>query len=337
MQKGDGQEVLVVDRDENVQKGLQQLLTGLDLHPTTVGDPERARTLCGNKFFSAVLVDLDTPGPNQGLALVRWLQKEAPATAVFVLTARKAFEAAVESFRAGAREVVFKAPDQIEYLKERLLEAVGELRASADRDRLLDEVIEVHEAFFKRLLELSRRASELEERLGGGAHSAEADGPTAVLLVEPPDDQWLTEPLRAALVGKGGYHLVCAATGGEALDRASAERFQIALVHKQLPDLPGTMVVSALKAQAPETITILYTHPAEGSGRAEVLEGSRAIELLPELARAEQVVERLDELRRAFTERSRERRYLAAFRQENYELLRRYAELKQLLATRARR
>ena len=43
------------------------------------------------------------------------------------------------------------------------------------------------------------------------------------------------------------------------------------------------------------------------------------------------MVERIDELREAFRRKSRERRYLASFRQENYELLKRYAELKQRL------
>jgi hypothetical protein len=43
------------------------------------------------------------------------------------------------------------------------------------------------------------------------------------------------------------------------------------------------------------------------------------------------MVERIDELREAFRRKSQERRYLASFRQENYELLKRYADLKQRL------
>ena len=48
------------------------------------------------------------------------------------------------------------------------------------------------------------------------------------------------------------------------------------------------------------------------------------------------MIERIDELREAFRRKSRERRYLASFRQENYELLRRYAELKQRLVRSAK-
>ena len=93
------------------------------------------------------------------------------------------------------------------------------------------------------------------------------------------------------------------------------------------------MVVSALKSQSPETITILYSKPGRTRpGKAEVLEGSRVIQFLPELGDASQMLERIGELRQAFVAKSRERRYLATFRQQNYELLRRYAELKQRLA-----
>jgi len=44
-----------------------------------------------------------------------------------------------------------------------------------------------------------------------------------------------------------------------------------------------------------------------------------------------QMIERLSDLREAFVGKSRERRYLAAFRQQNYELLKRFADLKQKL------
>jgi hypothetical protein len=125
-----------------------------------------------------------------------------------------------------------------------------------------------------------------------------------------------------------------AGSGGEALDVATGGRFHIALVRDALPDLPGTMVVNTLRAQSPETIAILYSRPSQGAGRAgraEILEGSRAIVLVPELRSVAQLLDRIDELKHAFDAKSRERRYLAAFRQHNYELLKRFADLKQKL------
>jgi DNA-binding NtrC family response regulator len=327
MAEGDGQEVLIVDGDDKVQRGLAQLLTENGLVPTVVSDAARARELAREKYFAVALVDLDTPQPNAGLELVRWLKQNAPSTSTVVMASRKVFEAAVEAFRAGAADIVVKAPDQVQYLRRRVLEVADGVQKSLADDKLLDEVLGVHEDFLRRLMEQSRRSAELEEQLGGGSHPSEADDVCMVLAVE--EDGWLAGQLAASLPARGGYALTTAATGGEGLDRAGAMRFQIALVRDALPDLPGSMVVNTLKAQAPDMITILYSRPGNGPGRADVIEGSKAIALVPEFSEAQQMIGRIDELREAFRRKSRERRYLAAFRQENYELLKRYADLKQ--------
>jgi DNA-binding NtrC family response regulator len=329
MAEADGQEVLVVDGDEKVQRGLAQLLGENGLVPTVVSDAVRARELAREKYFAVALIDLDTPQTNAGLELVRWFKQSAPTTTTIVMASRKVFESAVEAFRAGAADIIVKSPDQVQYLRQRTVEAAQGVQKSASDERLIHEVLGVHEDFLRRLMEQSRKTAELEEQLGGGSHPSAADEECALLVVE--DDGWLAHQLEKALELRGGYVLVTAASGGEALDRASGRTFQIALVRETLPDLTGSMVVSALKAQSPDTLTILYSRPRGRPGKAEVLEGSRTIALVPEFSDARQMVERIDELREAFRRKSRERRYLAAFRQENYELLKRYADLKQRL------
>jgi DNA-binding response OmpR family regulator len=265
------------------------------------------------------------------IPLLNWFHKEAPGTTVIVLTARKVFEAAVDAFRAGASDVVVKAPTEIDYLKKRVLAACAHVHISANNERLLKDVFALHEDLLKRLMETSRRAAELEERLGGGAQSSDADDATTVLVVEPPDDNWLSDELERHLQGQSAFSLHRLGTGGEALDVGGSRRFHVALVRDALPDLPGTMVVSTIKAQSPETITILFGKPSGRPAKADVMEGSRIIPLVAELANPGQLIARLDELRQAFAAKSRERRYLAAFRQQNYELLKRFAELKQKL------
>jgi len=329
MADGDGQEVLVVDGDEKVQRGLAQLLAEHRLVPTVVSDAVRARELAHEKYFAVALIDLDTPQTNAGLELVRWFKQHAPSTTTIVMASRKVFESAVEAFRAGAADIIVKSPDQVVYLRQRTVEAAQHLQKSAADERLIQEVLGVHEDFLRRLMESSRKTAELQEQLGGGSHPSAADEECALLVVE--DDGWLAKQLQESLRARGGYTLVTVATGGEALDRASGRSFQLALVRDALPDLSGSMVVNALKAQSPDTLTILYSRPGARPGKAEVLEGSRTIALVPEFSDARQMVERIDELREAFRRKTRERRYLAAFRQENYELLRRYADLKQRL------
>ena len=331
MAEADGQEVLVVDGDENVQRGMQTLLADLRLVPTVIGDIDRAQALVRDKYFAAAIVDLDTPRTNGAIPLLNWIHREAPGTVLIVLTSRKVYEAAVDAFRAGASDVIVKAPSEIEHLKKRVIDACAHVHISASNERLLADVFALHEDLLRRMMETSRRAAELEQRLGGGAQTADADDVTSVLVVEPSDEPWLGSELAKALAGNPAYVLQHASTGGEALDVGAAKRFHIALVRDQLPDLPGSMVVNTLKAHAPETIAIKFSRPGERPGRADVLEGSRVIPLVAEFSSAAQLVARLDELRQAFVAKSRERRYLAAFRQQNYELLKRFAELKQKL------
>ncbi len=331
MGEGDGQEVLVVDADEDVQRGLAQLLSSAGLVPTAMSDPNRARALAKEKFFPVAVIDLDTPEPNAGLELVRWFKQDSPITTTFVICARKVFEAAVEAFRAGAADIVVKAPDQVERLRQRVVEAATAAKNRARDERLLGEALSVHEDFLKRLMDTSRRVSELEEQLGGMSHPNEADVDCQVVVVEPSDGDWLASGLNELLRTKPGFVLHSAGSGSEGMDLAGRRRYQIALICDQLPDLPGSMVLSAFKQQSPETITILYSRPGVKPGKADIVDGARVIPIVAELSDARQIVGRIDELREAGRRTARERRYLAQFRQDNYELLKKYSDLKQKL------
>jgi DNA-binding NtrC family response regulator len=322
----EGQEVLVVDGDEKVQHGLEQLLTSANLVPTVLPDPGRALDLSSEKFFAVALIDLDTPTVGAGVNLIAELHRRSPATTVLMMAARKHFDVAVAAFRAGAADVSVKAPDQVEYLKRRVVDAAAARRREADTSRVLGDTMALHEDLIKVLLDTFRKAVDLEERAaGGGARDGDQD--TSVLLVD--DDPGLGSQLVAALHQRGGYQLRTVSTGGEALDLGGREKFAIALIKDALPDLPGSMVVRTIKAQSPETIVLLYTAPGGGqAGSMQVMEGSRAIQFLPQFTEVGQILGRLDELREAALATTRERRYHAAFRQQHFDLLKRFAELR---------
>lgn len=324
--RADGQEVLIIDGDEKVRRGLSNLLVSANLVPTAVGEPERAVLLSREKFFAVALIDLDTPRANEGLGLVSRINANSPATTVLMMSSRKSFEVAVSAFRAGAVDVIVKAPDQVPYLQERVVEAANARARLTETRHVIEDVLGLHEELMQQLLTTYRRAAELTERVNGGP-----DLPVEimrVLLVDP--DGWLAGQLAAA-GGHTGFEFTSVSTGGEALDAIGRQRFEIALVRDALPDLPGSMVVRGIKGQSPETIALLYTRPTTGSGSVDVFENSRVIPFLPEFGDASQILNRLDDLRQAFQATARERRYLASFRQEHFALLKRYAELKQKL------
>ena len=71
--------------------------------------------------------------------------------------------------------MVLKEPDVVPYLRERVVEAATDIKATADRNSLLEEVAETHEEFLRRLRDVAREALDLEDRLAGRADDAAGD------------------------------------------------------------------------------------------------------------------------------------------------------------------
>jgi two-component system OmpR family response regulator len=327
-----GQEVLVVDADEQVVKGLDRLLTRVGLIVTGTHDPIRARDQILNKFFAVALVDADTPTPGSGIELLQFARDKSPLTSVVVMTARKSYEMAVKAFRAGAADVVLKEPDVVPYLRERVLDAAGEIKATADRNSLFEEVAETHEEFLRRLRDVSHELLDLEDRVTGRARD-DAGGAAAVSVVLVDDDQAALQQIERVLTTDQGWHFRGAFTGGEALDVVMQVRPQIVIVKEDLPDLPGSMVVNTVRASAPDAITLLYTPPGQSgrAGEVKLVDASRSMTLIANYSEAGQLVAPLNEIREALRQKLHERRYLQAFRQRHFEFLQRYNAIKQRL------
>jgi two-component system response regulator RegA len=318
-------EVLCIDADPTVGRGLLALLAAEGVHLSSQVEPGPALEMCETKFFGVVLVDLDTPTHGAGIEVVREVRRRSRESTVIVLTPRKTFEGAVEAFRAGAAEVVWKSPDQVDYLRRRILEALAEARARNELTHLLTDMRALHEETLKILMATDRRAQDAELRASGrDPATLDTSGDIPILCVDG-DDR-----LYKAMAGGQipGFTFVYAGTGGEALDRISNARFHIALVGPSVPDLPSVMVIRAMKQQAPELIAISYVP----NGKLEIVEATRTIPLVDKFNSAKQLAERLNELAEGYRAKQRERRYMQAFRERNYEFLRRFNELRQRMA-----
>ena len=199
-----GQEVLVVDADDQVVKGLDKLLTKVGLIVTGTNDPIRARDQLLNKFFAVALVDADTPTPGAGIELLQFARDKSPLTSVVVMTARKSYDVALKAFRAGATDVVLKEPDVVPYLRERVIEAAGEIKGTADRNILLEEVADTHEDFLRRLREVTRELIDVEDRLAGRKPEDVSDAAANVNVVVVDDDPAALSKLEEALTACPG-------------------------------------------------------------------------------------------------------------------------------------
>jgi DNA-binding NtrC family response regulator len=326
-----GQEILVVDADETVIKGLDRLLTRVGLVVTGTTDPVRARDQLLNKFYAVALIDADTPTPGGGIELLQFARDRSPLTSVIVMSARKSYETAVKAFRAGAVDVVLKEPDVVPYLRERVTEAASELQSVSERNTLMEEISETHEEFLRRMRDMAKELVDLEDRLTGRGGSDGDDAGDTINVVLVDDDPSALKKLESVLSPANGWHFRVAVTGGEALDFVTQMRPQIVLVKEQLPDLPGSMVVKTVRAGTPDAVTLLYNPPSRPgtSGEVKMIDASRVMSLVSNYTDPEQLVAPLGEIREGLKQKTKERRYLQAFRQRNYEFLQRYASIKQ--------
>jgi len=319
-----GIEVLVLDGDERVHAGIEQLLSEAHLHVTCVTDAGRAEALVDRQFFSVALIDIDTPTPRAGIATIRAIKQKSPTSMVIAMTPRRSYDDAVDAVRAGAIDLILKAPDSVAYLKERVLDAAGRSVGKREVDSVLDDVRGVHEEFLQRFMEAERRAIDLADKVAGRdrAHIDQLDE-LRVLVIDEVDD-FVTAMTDAS---PKGFAFVHATSGGEGLDRVSSSTFHYAMVAEDVTDLPARTIARTIRNQHPDTVVLTFLGPAD-NGRVELVETHGSRPLLQPFTDAQQLLGRLDELAEAWRIKARERRYTQAFREKHYDFLRRYVELK---------
>lgn len=333
-QKATGQEVLVVDGDKNVLRGLERLLGDAGLTVTSFTEPARVRDQVEKRFIPVVLCDLDTPQQGAGVDLVKFVREKSPLTSVVVMTPRKAFEAVAPAFRAGAFDVVPKTNDSVLYLRDRVVLAAVEIRSAITRDQLLVEVAEVHDTFLKKMMELTRHATDLEDKLlaRDGDVSSSARGLEVVSVLMVDDDPALNEVLIRELPEAEGWRIRYAQSGGEALDAASQSPPHVLVVNEHLPDLPARTVLKTIKGNAPDVVALMFTPPTDKApGEVKLVESSRLLTLVPTFGAPGQLVGSLNEVRDALRQKHKERRYLNVFRKQQLDFLKRFNQLKQRL------
>jgi DNA-binding NtrC family response regulator len=319
-----GIEVLVLDGDDRVHAGIEQLLSEAQLHVTCVADPERARVLVDRQFFSVALIDIDTPVPRAGIETIRAIKHKSPTSMVIAMTPRRSYDDAVDAVRAGAIDLILKSPDSVAYLKERVIDAAGRSVGEREVDSVLDDVRGVHEEFLQRFMEAERRAIDLADKVAG-RDRAQLDqlGELYVLIIDEVDDL-VTAMTDAA---PPAFTFVHATSGGEGLDRISSSRFHYAMVAEDVTDLPARTIARTIRNQHPDTVVLTFLGPAD-NGRVDLVETHGSRPILQPFNDAQQLVDRLDELAEAWRIKARERRYTQAFREKHYDFLRRYVELK---------
>jgi CheY-like chemotaxis protein len=319
-----GIQVLVLDGDASVRDGVTVLLGGIGLHVTAVASEAGALDAVARNFFSVVLIDIDTPTAGAGLATIAAVRGRSPTSMIIALSPRRSFEDAVAAVRAGAVDLVLKAPESVEYLQDRVRIAAGRSQGRRLVDALLEEVSDVSEEFLQRFMAAERRALDAQDLAAGRPAGYTPDLAELQVLVADEVDA-LADGLRAA--APAGFSFVHATSGGEALDRLSSTPFHYAMVARDITDLPVATLVRTIRTQFPDTVVLTFLGPAD-NGKVELMETHGQRVVVQPFREVGQLVARLDELAEAWRAKARERRYTQAFRERHYDFLRRYVEVK---------
>lgn len=331
-QSASGQEILVLDADESVRKGADRLLREAGLTVTILADMERAKDQLANRFFPVVLADLDTPTQNAAIDLIKFVRERSRQTAVIVMSRRIGFDAVAPVFRAGATDVIPKAREYVQDLRERVVRAAADVKSAMGREQLLVELVELNEELLRKMMVLSRQATDAEDKLlareGGLSLSASGLGPLNLLLVDDGAD--MASAFEKELTEAKGWRIRHVQSGGEALDSATQIPPMVLVAKENLPDLTGSMVINTIKASVPSLVAMVFAPPTlEHAGEVRISDQSRLHVLLPNFVAPGELIAQLTEVRDALTRKSRERRYVKIFQTQHMEMLQKCHRLKQ--------
>jgi DNA-binding response OmpR family regulator len=319
-----GVEVLVLDGDQRVHAGIEQLLSEASLHVTCTDNPEQALALVNRQFFSVALIDIDTPAPRAGIETIAALKKLSPTTMIIAMTPRRSYDDAVDAVRSGAVDLILKAPESVAYLKDRVFDAAGRSVGRREVDTVLDDIKRVHDEFLQRFMDAERRAIDLADQAAGRdvSRSLIVDD-LRVLVIDEVDEMF--DALSSA--NPKGFTFQHATSGGEGLDRVSSSKFHYAMVAEDITDLPSKTVARTIRNQQPDTVVLTFLGPSE-NGHVDLVETNGTRNIIKPFDDPQKLIARLDELAEAWRAKARERRYTQAFRERHYDFLRRYVEIK---------
>jgi len=328
--------VLVLDAEVDVLRGVEKVLLEAGLTVTALTSPERARDQVSNRFFSVVLCDLETPSLDGAIDFIRFVRDKSPLTAAIAMSRRTNFEVVAPAFRAGAADVMpeYRNSDSVLSLRDRVLRAARDVQTALGRDQLLTEFADANDELVRKLMDLSGRATALEDKLVASerepSSSANRLGALHLLVVDDQSD--LVAVLAKALPADKGWRLQHAHSGGEALDIATQTPPQVLVAKESLPDLTGSMVIKTIQASVPGLVAMLFLPPTAGrESEAKVVDQSRLRTLIPRFGSAVDLVAQLFEVRDALHRKARERRHVKIFQNQYLEILQRCHRLQQQL------
>ncbi len=119
-------EVLIVEDDEKLRKGLKLLLEKKGYSVKTAEDGVKAINMVKKAKFDLVITDLVMPGAD-GIEVLRSVKKYSPLTKVVIITAFGTVDNAVRAMKLGASDYILK-PFNVEEIRNKILRLLEEAK-----------------------------------------------------------------------------------------------------------------------------------------------------------------------------------------------------------------
>lgn len=105
--------ILIVDDEEGIRKGLQRLFEKNGFTVYTADLPEQAEIILGEILIHAALLDIRLKGGDSGIELLKKIREIDPDIAVIMITGYGTIESAVECMKYGASDYILKPLNNI--------------------------------------------------------------------------------------------------------------------------------------------------------------------------------------------------------------------------------
>ena len=130
--------ILVVDDDTNVRISIKDALAHEGHQVSTVESGRAALERIAVQEFDVALVDLRL-GDMSGMDVIEALRRQAPGTAVIILTAHASLETSIEALRQGTHDYLFK-PCKVVELRESVRTALLKRQQRVQEQTLINQL-----------------------------------------------------------------------------------------------------------------------------------------------------------------------------------------------------
>lgn len=155
--------ILVIDDEEVICDLIRNVLTRKDFSVTTASESKKGVGLAEQKYFDAILVDLQMPGVD-GIKILEKIKAINPDNTVIIITGYPSFETAKEALHSGAFDYLVK-PFDLEELTFIVNKAVAYHRLTEENKKMAIQIAEDNINLEKKVLEKAKDMQGLYEEL----------------------------------------------------------------------------------------------------------------------------------------------------------------------------